>query len=439
MAKKFYHDITPLALCLWHNINGIESVWLNFSYEEQNTNYKREGVIKMLKKSLIGCVLLVVVVFGLLIFVGQPKIEQSMNKVLTHDPFVIAPEVQALHDTLTIMDWHSDSTLWARDLTKESDYGHVDIPRLMQGNVAIQMFTAVTKSPKGQNYEKNTGDFDNITLLAVTQLWPISTWNSLTQRALYQAEKLHDCAARVPDQFRVVTNQRELTKALVLRREEKKQGQVGLVIGMLGIEGLHALDGKLENIQVLYDAGYRMMGLHHFFDNKTGGSLHGISREGLTDFGRQAVKKLNELSVVIDLSHSSPAVVDDILELTTRPCVVSHTGVTRAYKSPRNLSDEQMVKIAQNGGLIAMGYWDGAVGDISPENIVRSIGLAVDLVGEDHVSLGSDFDGSTTTAFDTSEIAVLTQEMVKAGFSKERIAKIMGENGIKFLMANLPE
>ena len=96
MAKKFYHDITPLALCLWHNINGIESVWLNFSYEEQNTNYKREGVIKMLKKSLIGCVLLVVVVFGLLIFVGQPKIEQSMNKVLTHDPFVIAPEVQAL-------------------------------------------------------------------------------------------------------------------------------------------------------------------------------------------------------------------------------------------------------------------------------------------------------------------------------------------------------
>jgi membrane dipeptidase len=127
------------------------------------------------------------------------------------------------------------------------------------------MFTAVTKFPKGQNYEKNTGEFDNITLLAVTQLWPISTWNSLASRALYQAEKLHDCAARVPDQFRVVTNQREFTKALALRREEKNQGQVGLVIGMLGIEGLHALDCKFENIQVLYDAGYRMMGAPSFF------------------------------------------------------------------------------------------------------------------------------------------------------------------------------
>lgn len=394
--------------------------------------------MKMLRKIFVGIILLGGVLFGLLIFVGQPKIEQSMNKVLAHAPYVIAPEVQILHDTLTIVDWHCDATLWARDLTKKSNYGHVDIPRLGQGNVAIQMFTAVTKSPKGQNYEKNTGDFDNITLLAVTQLWPPATWNSLTQRALFQAKKLDECAARVPDQFRVVTSQTELSRALSLRTKMKNKGETGLVIGMLGIEGLHALEGKLENIQVLYDAGYRMMGFHHFFDNRTGGSLHGLSRAGLTDFGRRAVKKLDELSVVIDLSHSSPAVVDDILELTSRPCVVSHTGVTSAHASPRNLSDEQMVKIAQKGGLIAMGYWEGAVGDISPRNIVRSIRHAMDLVGENHVSLGSDFDGSTTTSFDTSEISILTQEMVNAGFSKQEIAKVMGENAVNFLMAHLP-
>jgi membrane dipeptidase len=106
---------------------------VKLSYDEQNTNDKRDGGINMLKKSLIGVVLLVGVVLGLLIFVGQPKIEQSMNKVLPHDPFVIAHGVQAFHDTLTIMDWHSDSTLWARDLTKKSDYGHVDIPDWVRG------------------------------------------------------------------------------------------------------------------------------------------------------------------------------------------------------------------------------------------------------------------------------------------------------------------
>lgn len=209
--------------------------------------------------------------------------------------------------------------------------------------------------------------------------------------------------------------------------------------GILGIEGLHALDGKLDNIETLYGAGYRIMGLHHFFDNKTGGSLHGTSKGGLTPFGKEVVRQLDERSIIIDLAHSSPRVVEEILELSTRPQLISHTGVSGHYKSPRNISDDLMKKIAEKGGLIGIGYWDGAVGDISPGNIVDAIAYAVDLVGEDHVCLGSDFDGSTTTAFDTSELAVLTREMVKKGFSRERIEKVMGKNTIQFLLANLPD
>ncbi|MCG8637702.1 MAG: dipeptidase [Desulfobacterales bacterium] len=392
--------------------------------------------MKLLKWGFSILAGMAILVYAALVFIGQPKIEQSMNRVVAHDPFQVGRAARDLHNRLVIADLHCDSTLWARDLARKSTYGHVDIPRLQAGNVALQMFTAVTKSPRGQNYEENTDSFDNITILSLAQLWPPSTWNSLTARAVYQAEKLHGVAARVPEQFRVVTTAGELARALAERN--KTQGKAGPVIGLLGIEGLHSLEGEIGNIATLYDAGYRMMGLHHFFDNKTGGSLHGISRAGLTEFGKSVVRELDRRSVIIDLAHSSPKVVEDILELSTRPQVVSHTGVSGHYKSPRNISDDLMQRIAEKGGLIGIGYWKGAVGDISPENIVRSIAYAVDLVGEDHVCLGSDFDGSTTVAFDTSELAVITREMMRRGFSEERIEKIMGKNTVDFLLANLP-
>ena len=389
-----------------------------------------------LKRGVLVSAVVGVGIYLGLVYVVQPKLEQSMNKVQSHAPYAISQRAAALHNSLRIVDFHCDSTLWARDLTLESDYGHVDIPRLMAGNVSVQMFTAVTKSPKGQNYEANTDSFDNITLLALAQLWPVSTWNSLTARALYQADRLHGFAAKVPDRFRVVTTSRELAQLLADR--EKTDPGSAPVAGLLGIEGLHALDGKIENIGRLYDAGYRMMGLHHFFDNKTGGSLHGVSEKGLTPFGRDVVRELDRRSIIIDLAHSSPRSVKDILDLTTRPCVVSHTGMFGHHSSPRNISDDLMRRIAARGGLIGIGYWDGAVGDIRPANIVRAIAYAVDQVGEDHVCLGSDFDGTTTTAFDTSELAVLTREMLDQGFSVRQIRKIMGENSIRFLLANLP-
>ncbi|MBU3917969.1 dipeptidase [bacterium] len=392
-----------------------------------------------LKKIFLVLVFVLIVLYVVLVNVLHPILEKGMNKINEHKPYSIRPEVQKTHDKLTIVDWHSDSLLWARNLLKRSDYGHVDIPRLREGNVAIQMFTVVTKSPSGQNYDKNTADSDNITTLAMAQLWPYATWSSLIERALYQASKLHAFAAKAPEELRVITSKKQLKEALVIRQTSIQQQKKSLVLGLLGIEGLHALEGKLENIQVLYDAGYRMMELHHFFDNKLGGSLHGISHAGLTDFGRQVVRKLNEMSAIIDLAHSSPAVVDDVLEISTRPVVVSHTGVYGVCASVRNISDEQMKKIAANGGLIAIGYWDGAICDISPKGIIKSIRYAIDLIGEDHVALGSDFDGTTTNDIDTSELAVLTQEMLDSGFTETEIRKVMGENSVNFLLNNLPD
>ena len=395
--------------------------------------------MRKIKSAAIIVLLIIVIGVSGFFIVGPGMTEKSMNKVLDHPPYKISPAAQKTHDGLIIMDWHSDSLLWGRNLLKRSDYGHMDIPRLAAGNVALQMFTVFTKIPKGMNYESNTADSDRITILAIAQLWPPATWSSLYERALYQSRRLHDYASKEPERLKIIRRQSDLIKALQMRSKTKSNGSGNIVLGLLGIEGCHCLEGNLENVKGLYDAGYRMISLHHFFDNELGGSLHGTNSEGLNQFGRQVVGELERLEIIIDVAHSSPEVVDDVLRIAKRPVVVSHTGVYGTCQSKRNLSDEQMQRIAAKGGLICIGYWNGAVCDIRPEGIVKSLRYAIALVGEDHVALGSDFDGSTTTAFDTSELSVLTQKMIDYGFSDNEIKKVMGGNSVRFLSSYLPK
>lgn len=378
-------------------------------------------------------VLLVIAILATWTF-SPAYIENKINSVEPHAPYPISAEAKQLHQSLLIGDWHSDTPLWERDPGEHSSRGHVDIPRLQQGNVALQMFTTVTKSPKGQNYEANSTETgDNITLLAMAQGWPPRTWNNLTERALYQAEKIRTAVKEHPSKAKLILSQQDLEQLMT-----KRQKGNNLVGALIGTEGSHALEGKLENISRLYDAGFRMMSLHHFFDNRLGGSLHGESGEGLTEFGRQALNAMIAKGIMIDVSHSAPQVVEDVLAHTDVPLIVSHTGVYGHCKSARNLSDDLMKKITQAGGIIGIGYWDGAVCDTSPENIVRAFRYAIDLVGVDHVALGSDFDGSTHTQFDTSELSVLTEEMLKANFTEHEIRRIMGENMHQFLANHLP-
>ncbi len=203
--------------------------------------------------------------------------------------------------------------------------------------------------------------------MALVQSWPIATWNSLNARALHQADKLRSLEARAPEEFQMIYTAADLTR--LLERRSKGESVVG---GILGTEGSHALDGNLENIETLFAAGFRMMSLQHFFDNKLGGSLHGQSGEGLSPFGAQAVDKMLELGVMVDVSHSSPAVVEDVLKRSQKPLIVSHTGFQGRCQSPRNISDQLMVDIAKNGGLIGVGYWEAAVCEATPEGIVSN-------------------------------------------------------------------
>lgn len=390
--------------------------------------------MKLLRPAIILCIILLIVIILALVLVPA-RLEKSMNIVIPHAPYPISDDARALHKTLIIGDWHSDSTLWKRDLLKRSDRGHVDIPRMREGNQAVQMFTSVTKSPSGQNYDSNSSDAsDNITPLVIIQAWPPATWTSLTARALYQAERLQTMASQAPDQFTMIRTRQDL-QALLARRAKGDT----IVGGILGTEGSHALDGKLSNIGTLYDAGFRMMSLQHFFDNKLGGSLHGESGAGLTEFGRQALDKMQAMGIMVDVSHSAPQVVKDVLARSKAPLIVSHTGFHGYCQSPRNISDKLMQKIAESGGIIGVGYWDGAICEATPKGIVGAIRYGIDLVGEDHVALGSDYDGTIAAPFDASELVVLTHEMLAAGFTETEIRKVMGENMMRFLLDNLPD
>ena len=375
------------------------------------------------------------IVFLLLAILTLPiLVDKNMNPVSDHSAFDVSEEALKLHETLFIGDWHADSHLWNRDLSKRYKRGHVDIPRLQEGNVALQMFTTVTKSPRGQNYEKNeTSASDNITALAVVQRWPIKTWSSLAERAIFQANKVHKLATNDGDNFMLIKSQADLNNFM-----QKRSINKSFVGGLIGTEGSHALDGNLENVKRLYDVGFRMMSLHHFFDNRLGGSLHGISGQGLTNFGEQVVLEIQNLDIILDVSHSSENVVKDVLKISNRPIVVSHTGFYGHCPSPRNINDNLMEDIARKGGLIAIGYWDAAVCDNTPKSVAEAIHYGIKLVGAGHVALGSDFDGTINPGFDTSELAAITHELIELGVDKESIRLVMGDNMLNFLKENLP-
>lgn len=380
---------------------------------------------------------LIVVVAAVVAFLAFAPgyVESQRNAVSPHDPWPVSDEAATLHENLLVGDWHSDSLLWRRDLTRRANRGHVDLPRLIEGNVALQMFTAVTKSPRGQNYSRNAADApDNITLLAMGQRWPARTWDSLLERALYQAERLHGFEDKAPEMLQIIRNQADLDA--VLTRRAAGEDVVG---GLLGIEGAHPLEGDMANLDKLVDAGYRMIGLQHFFDNELGGSLHGTSDQGLTDFGRELVRAVAARPLIIDLAHSSPQVARDVLAITDVPLVVSHTGLHSACRVKRNFEDPLMQDIAATGGVIAIGYWADVTCNESPAGVASVIRQAIAVLGEDHVSLGSDFDGSVRTGFDTSELAALTHALINEGVTEPQIRKVMGENMLRVLRDQLEE
>jgi membrane dipeptidase len=378
--------------------------------------------------------LLVVAGLGIFFFVLPAQVEAALNGVLQPPPYAASKTAADLHRSIEVADLHADPLLWGRDLLERGTRGHVDIPRLDEGNVALQVFSVVSKSPSNLNIERNDDQSDDITLLAIGQRWPFRTWFSLKERALYQSQRLHRMAAASENKFMLVKTKRDLARFMQRRRAEPS-----IVAGLLAIEGAQVLEGDPANVDVLFDAGFRVMSVAHFFDNEMGGSAHGIEKGGLTESGREMIRRMEARKMIVDLSHGSATQLNDVLAMVTRPVVVSHTGVKGTCDNNRNLSDDQLHAIAAKGGLIGIGFWETAVCGTNATAIARAQRYVADLIGVDHLALGSDFDGAVATPFDATGLVTVTDALLAAGFSNEDIGKAMGGNQIRFLMENLPD
>jgi microsomal dipeptidase-like Zn-dependent dipeptidase len=245
--------------------------------------------------------------------------------------------------------------MWNRDLNDSASRGHMDLPRLQEGNVALQLFSSVTKTPKNQNYDGNGADTDNVTLLTIAQLQPVKTWSSLTERSLYHAQK-RDAAV----------------------------------------------------------AGSK-------------GAIKAVDTAG----------QMEAKGMIIDIAHLSHKGVAEILAMATRPVVSSHGGVQATCNVNRNLTDDEVRGVAKTGGIIGIGYWDGALCDTSPRAAAKAMKHVRDLVGIQHVALGSDYDGATTVRFDTSQLVQVTQALMDEGFTAQEIRAVMGENALRVIRAGL--
>jgi membrane dipeptidase len=386
----------------------------------------------MSRRSIIVVLVLTLLVLTVGLLATNGLIERRYNRVRRKPPYAVSTAASELQQRLFIADLHSDCLLWGRNLLRRSSTGHIDVPRLQQAHVSLQAFTVVTTIPRNLNIENNDGSSDMVHYLAIAERWPYRTWNSPKERALYQASRLRQFESEGAGALTILRTRSDLKQFMASRKPSR-------IAAILGSEGAQPLEGKLENLDDLFTAGFRMMSPTHFTDTEFGGSASGAQKTGLTKLGREWVHSMETKGMLIDLAHASPSTVRDVTAIATKPVIVSHTGVKGTCDNNRNLSDDELRAIARTGGVIGIGYWETAVCGRDARAIASAIQYAVKIVGADHVALGSDFDGATTMPFDVTGLPLITQALRMGGVSEHDISLIMGENVVRVLSQTLPK
>lgn len=384
------------------------------------------------KASVAGLILFLAV--GLLVWKAPTILMRVFNRTVLPRPHELPEPARTLHESLLVMDLHADTMMWERDFLARDARGHVDLPRMIAGNLAIEVFTATTRAPIGMNFDYTPDTIDMLMPLAMLQGWPRRTWASPYARARHMGDRLNHYADHSGGKFRILRNRQDIDEYVAARQSNRD-----MAAGILGIQGAHALEGKLEHVDRLFEAGFRLAGLTHFFDNEVGGSAHGVAKMGLTDFGREAVPRMQQLGMVVDLAHAAPRLIDDVLAIASAPVIASHTGPKGAYDTSRTLSDAHLRAIAASGGVIGIGFWGDAIGPGGISAIVRAICYTADVAGVEHVALGSDYDGMTAPPFDCSGLGLITRALREAGCDDAFIRAVMGENAVRVFRRCLPE
>lgn len=308
-----------------------------------------------------------------------------------------------------LVDLHTDALYehirGRKDITQRSDKGHLDFPRMKEGGVNGQVF-AVWVSP--------------------TELKP----DEYCDFALKGADTFDDVCARCSDVVAPVRTPAEFRQATA----------TGRIAAVLGVEGGHALEGRLENLDRFFERGVRVLTVTWCNSNDLGDSSGDDNKphNGLSKLGRQAVRRMNELGMIVDVSHSADKTVFDILAASLSPVIASHSGIRARRDFNRNLTDEQVRAIAAHGGVIGIVFLPYFLRDpeekASIEDVLDCIDHVCQIVGPDHAALGSDFDGFEAALpglEDVTKMGAIEGGLRQRRFPEGDIAKILGLNFLR--------
>lgn len=373
-----------------------------------------------------------------------------------------AQSYKKIHRKAVLIDTHNDvlssGVLDGVDISKRVKEGHSDLVRWKEGGLDVQFFSVWT---------------------GITPRTPEGFYHD----AIAEMDSLNRLLLRNPTKMAFAVNYKEVKKGL---RQNK-------LVSLIGVEGGHMMEDDLSKLENLADLGMRYMTLTwnnstswatSAMDETTKGDK--LSHKGLTDFGKQVVKRMNELGVIVDLSHTGEQTFYDAIATTTKPVLLSHSSVWNICPVFRNVKDEQIKAVAKNGGVICINfysgfiskeydqrstylngdrkkamqdsllvtlkdsaamktnwekYYDGEMQKVRPtlEQLVDHIDYIVKLVGDDYVGIGSDYDGVGSLPIGLEDVTTypkITEELMKRGYSKKSIEKILGKNVLRVMKAN---
>ena len=342
---------------------------------------------------------------------------------------VLPAEALAFHHECLVLDLHVDTLLWTRlfgydfasahrNRLPRAPFGwHVDLPRAREGGLRAAVLGLVV-NPRQVRSEL---------ILPLKILARIERGAGIEQTlatlALWEAaERAH------PEALAFVRSGSELRRAVT----------EGRFAGLACLEGSHGLEGRIENLRRAHERGLRMLGLVHFQSTEAARpmTVAAFDGQGLTDFGYELLTEVEALRIVVDLAHLNAAGVDDVLARVRRPCVASHTGCRALHDHPRNLTDAQIRRIADGGGVVGIAVGTSFLGNGSLESFLDHVEHLLRVGGADVPALGSDWDGFIVPVRGMEDVRCLPQVtagLLARGVPPETLRKLLGENALRVL------
>jgi len=335
-----------------------------------------------------------------------------------------AEESNEEYDMAVVVDTHSDTLLKITDNTNwlplvdiggETPF-HIDIPKLRRGGVNVQYFGAFTSGYYSSGQPDYTKANSRLLSLFNALYWTIEK----NPASIGLAKTVEDIRNLVED---------------------------GRISAVLSIEGAYSIEETygIELLRQYYDLGVRAVGLTWNYSNALGEGVNeaymdGLPSEGgLTEFGRQVVKNMNRLGIIVDISHMNERTFWDVIEVSDAPVMASHSGVYSLRNHVRNLKDDQIRAVAKGGGVVQVVFYPEFLADPDTEvtvmTVVDHIEYIAELVGVEYVGIGSDFDGAAMPEDlqDASMVPEIKKELSRRGYERDDIEKILGENTMRVM------